>query len=98
MEAVVKYYRQAVTKMEFMHDEEGLTKLGENSFVPDRDGWELTSYDTERRDASNVWGAFSSTWRLKYNGLTVTFSLDYPFHEWHDVKALLLQGGLAACG
>ena len=58
MEAVVKYYRQAVTKMEFMHDEEGLTKLGENSFVPDRDGWELTSYDTERRDASNVWGGF----------------------------------------
>ncbi len=93
MEAVVKYYRQAVTKMEFMYDEEGLTKLGENSFVPDRDGWELTSYDTERRDASNVWGAFSSTWRLKYNGLTVTFSLDYPFHEWHDVKRCYYKVG-----
>ncbi len=93
MEAVVTYHRQAVTKMEFMYDEEGLTKLDENSFVPDRDGWELTSYDTERRDIMNVWGAFSSTWRLKYNGLTVTFSLDYPFHEWHDVKRCYFKVG-----
>ena len=93
MEAVVTYHRQAVTKMEFMYDEDGLTKLDENSFVPDRDGWELTSYDTERRDIMNVWGAFSSTWRLKYNGLTVTFSLDYPFHEWHDVKRCYYKVG-----
>lgn len=98
MEAVVTYYRQAVTKMEYMYDEDGLTKLGENSFVVDRDGWELTSYDTERRDAKNVWGAFSSTWRLKYNGLTVTFSLDYPFHEWHDVKRCYYKVGWQLVG
>jgi len=93
LEAVVKYYRGSVIKMDFMYGEEDLTKIGEDAFVVDSAGWEIVSYDTERREFDSIWGALSSTWRLKYNGLTVTMSLDYPFHEWHDVKRCYYKVG-----
>ena len=86
LEAVVKSYRGKVRKLEVMHKEDKLIKIGEESFVIDRNGWEVGSFHTEKRDFESIFGALSSTWRLKFNGLTVTMSLDYPFHQWHDVK------------
>lgn len=98
VEAVVYYNRDSVVKMDFMYGEDQLTKIGEESFIVDQSGWEITSYDTERREFDNIWGALSSTWRLKYNGITVVLSLDYPFHEWHDVKRCYYKVGWKLAG
>lgn len=86
IEAVSVYYRSAVTKRDFMYDEGELTKLDQSAVVLEREGWTMVSYREERRDFSSVWGMFSSIWRMKYNGTTVTLALDYPFDDWHDVK------------
>lgn len=98
VEAVVYYHRESVVKMEFMYGEDELTKIGEEAFVLDRKGWEVTGYNTERREFDSIWGALSSTWRLKYNGITVVMSLDYPFHEWHDVKRCYYKVGWQLAG
>ncbi len=98
VEAVVYYHRGSVVKMEFMYGEDELTKIGEDAFVVDRKGWEVTGYNTERREFDSIWGALSSTWRLKYNGITVVMSLDYPFHEWHDVKRCYYKVGWQLAG
>ncbi|MCP5534617.1 MAG: exosortase U [Akkermansiaceae bacterium] len=87
VEVAVIYYRPLVTSREFMYGEDQLTKIGKDSVVFDRPGWEVIQYNEEKRDFASIWGALSSTWRLKYHGLTVIMSLDYPFDDWHDVKA-----------
>ncbi len=87
IEAVALYYRPMITGKQVMFGEDQLTKIGKESVVFDRTGWEVIDYNEERRDFASVWGALSSTWRLKYNGITVIMSLDYPFDDWHDVKA-----------
>ena len=86
LEAVVKYHRGKVKRLEVMHKEDKLVKIGEESVVIERKGWEVASFEAVKRDFKSIFGALSSTWRLKYNGLIVTMSLDYPFHQWHDVK------------
>ncbi|MGB2090672.1 MAG: exosortase U [Akkermansiaceae bacterium] len=98
LEGVVEYYRRAVIGMQFMYGDDDLIKLDEGAFILDRPGWEIVSYDTAKREYENNWGARSSTWRLKYNGLTVTVSLDYPFDDWHDVKRCYYNVGWQLAG
>ena len=90
LESVILYYRFAVTQATsaaLMHTDEELIVLGETSVRFDRVGWKLVDYREERRDFTSIWGMYSKIWTLKFNQNTVILALDYPFHEWHDVKA-----------
>ncbi len=87
IEALVVYHRPLTNTRAFMYGEDELAVISRDSVSFDRAGWEVIGYNEERRDFASVWGALSNTWRLNYNGITVTMSLDYPFDDWHDVKA-----------
>lgn len=86
LEGVVLYYRPKVVQKKFMYGEGELSKISKESVIFNRAGWQNVSYSEEKRDFGSIWGALSNTWRLKYNGLMVIMSLDYPFDNWHDVK------------
>lgn len=86
LEGTVIYYSSFYHRRDLMHGEGGVTIIDEKSVLFDRPGWEVVGFSQERRDFSNIWGALSSTWRLKFNQHSVVMSLDYPFDGWHDVK------------
>lgn len=86
MEATILYHRQGDYQVKKMHSQKELTVIGRNDIAFIRPGWKVMGYEEEERDHSNVWGAFSNIWRLKYNDVTCIMALDYPFDKWHDVK------------
>lgn len=93
LEGVVFYYRPMIEKKKFMHGEDELIKVSEEAVLFNRDGWEVVEFKEVKRDFSNIWGALSSIWKLKYNDVIVVMALDYPFDDWHDVKNCYLNLG-----
>ncbi|BDS07662.1 hypothetical protein NT6N_27020 [Oceaniferula spumae] len=87
MEAVIYFYRMKTDRRQFMYGEDDLSKISRQTIKFDRPGWEVISAYDEKREFASIWGALSNTWRLKYNGINVIMSLDYPFDNWHDVKS-----------
>ena len=87
VEALAVYYRPQIANRKFMYGEDHLSKIQKESVMFDRPGWVVVDFKEEKRDFESIWGALSSIWWLKYHGTTVTMSLDYPFDDWHDVKA-----------
>ncbi len=89
LESVILYYRFGVKikRAAMMHTDEELIVLNETSVRFDRPGWKLVDYREEKRDFTSIWGMYSKIWTLKFNQNTVILALDYPFNEWHDVKA-----------
>lgn len=87
-EGVVLYYQWGFGDYQtyFMHDKETLAEVDENQVFFARPGWEVISVETEEREMSSIWGAFSTVWRLRYHDTMVIMALDYPFDKWHDVK------------
>lgn len=87
-EAVVLYYRWGFGSYQtyFMHDKKDLVVVTADDVQFTRPGWEVLSVDTEEREFSSIWGAYSFVWRLQYYDTMVIMALDYPFDKWHDVK------------
>lgn len=48
-------------------------------------GWRRMSYETERRGANHSDGEFSAIWRFEREGKQAIVSLDFPFHDWHQL-------------
>lgn len=65
---------------------EELTVIQGEDLSFDRPGWALVNTFTEERETDSIWGRYSVIWRLSYKSHMVTFAVDYPFDEWHDVK------------
>jgi len=89
LETVVVYYKH-IPKGEssmLMHSDDELIVLNKSSVRFDRPGWSVVNYKEEKRDFSSIWGMYSKVWTLNLDQTTVTLALDYPFHEWHDVKS-----------
>ena len=86
--APVLYYRYGFGeyKTYFMHQKEDLAVVEATQVRFDRDHWKVISVETEEREFSSIWGAYSTIWRLRYHDTMVIMALDYPFDKWHDVK------------
>lgn len=87
LEAVVLYHRPQITQRKFMYGEDKLSQIGQNSVVFDRAGWEVIEYREEKREFSSIWGSHSNIWFVEYHGVVMVMALDFPFDDWHDVKA-----------
>lgn len=56
--------------------------------------WEQLTNQFGTRDADNLYGEFSKTWRYAYDKQRpVILSLDYPFPEWHDLRVCYRNNG-----
>jgi len=87
-EASVLYYHWGFGNYQtyFMHKKEDLAIIDPAEIKFTRPGWQLLKVETEERELSSIWGAYSSIWRLQYHDTMVIMALDYPFDKWHDVK------------
>lgn len=59
--------------------------LNEETLPFELAGWQRTGYETARRSAADVDGAFSAIWRYERGGREAVVSLDFPFSDWHQL-------------
>ncbi len=79
------------------HSAEGIRQvvdgLSKESFPPEMSGWTLIDFRREIRSTSSEFGERSRQWTYQREGNVITFSIDYPFHEWHELNVNFQETG-----
>jgi hypothetical protein len=59
----------------------------------DLEGWSLVDYAPVQRGRNDQEGQFSSEWRYRRGPLECRVSVDYPFHDWHELTVCYTGSG-----
>lgn len=80
-------YLTAVEMMRNVTIDPAIEAIGED-FMPLQIGaLQLVNYSVEHRKEADVFGEHSRSWQYAAGDLSVRLSVDYPFMEWHDLRA-----------
>jgi exosortase len=64
--------------------------------LPARSGeWRQENYAKQSRNPGSAYGEFSRAWTYRRGRLRASFSLDYPFSEWHELTVCYVNQGWA---
>ncbi|MFK7820709.1 MAG: exosortase U [Planctomycetaceae bacterium] len=84
---VTQVVRGAISKQDFQRiaPSDAILQVGSTAMPADFNGQKLKGFETVRRDVLDEFGEQSHQWQYDLSGVSVLYSMDFVFSEWHEL-------------